>query len=89
MAVGALQAAAARGLRVPEDLSIVGFDDIMLAAHLRPGLTTVRQDKAGLGAAAGRAVLSHLGDDAGAPAPTMLDVELVVRGTTAGPAQGS
>lgn len=89
MAVGALQAAAARGLRVPEDLSIVGFDDIMLAAHLRPGLTTVRQDKAGLGAAAGRAVLSHLGDDAGVPAPTMLETELVVRGTTAGPAQGS
>jgi LacI family transcriptional regulator len=85
MAVGALQAAAARGLRVPEDVSIVGFDDIMLAAHLRPGLTTVRQDKAGLGAAAGRAVLAHVGEQAdGAPAEdtTTLPVELVVRGTT-------
>jgi LacI family transcriptional regulator len=89
MAVGALQAAAARGVRVPEDLSIVGFDDIMLAAHLRPGLTTVRQDKAGLGAAAGRSVLSLLGGDADQePAATTLDVELVVRGTT-GPPRGS
>ncbi|HWT95285.1 MAG TPA: LacI family DNA-binding transcriptional regulator [Solirubrobacteraceae bacterium] len=86
MAVGVLRAAAERGLKVPHDLSVVGFDDIMLAAHLHPGLTTVRQDKAGLGSAAGRAVLHALEHDVPAgPHVTTLDVELVVRGTTAPP----
>src|SRR3954454_11920003 len=61
MAVGAIRAAAERGLAVPRDLSVVGFDDILLAAHLQPGLTTLRQDKAGLGAAAARALLALIG----------------------------
>src|SRR5258708_12929970 len=43
MAYGVLEAAEERGLRVPEDLSLVGFDDIPLSAHTRPALTTVRQ----------------------------------------------
>jgi LacI family transcriptional regulator len=83
MAVGALRAAAAAGLRVPEDLSIVGFDDIMLAGHLQPGLTTLRQNKAGLGAAAARAVLDRIAGRADPPPAVTLPVELVVRGTTA------
>ena len=49
MAIGAMQAARARGLRVPEDLSIVGFDDIELAAIVTPALTTVRQPLAEMG----------------------------------------
>jgi LacI family transcriptional regulator len=48
-AVAAMQAARAAGRRLPEDLSIVGFDDIDLAEHLTPSLTTMRVDKAGLG----------------------------------------
>lgn len=48
-AVGALEAAAEHGLSVPEDLSIVGFDDIEAARSVRPALTTVRQDMQGLG----------------------------------------
>lgn len=88
MAVGVLRAAAERGLSVPGDLSVVGFDDIMLAAHLHPGLTTVRQDKAGLGSAAGRAVLHALEHRAAdGPHVTTLDVDLVVRGTTAPPTE--
>ena len=51
----------ARACSSPRDLSVIGFDDIMLAAHLQPGLTTLRQDKAGLGAAAARAVLALAG----------------------------
>ena len=88
MAVGALRAASERGMTVPHDLSVIGFDDIMLAAHLQPGLTTLRQDKAGLGTAAARALLAMNVDGAKlngdvAPAPTILPVQLVTRGTTA------
>jgi LacI family transcriptional regulator len=49
MAVGALQVARSRGLRVPEDLSIVGFDDTVEAAVTHPPLTTVRQPLSELG----------------------------------------
>jgi LacI family transcriptional regulator len=84
MAVGAYRAAREAGLDVPGDLSVTGFDDIVLAAHLHPPLTTVRQDKAGLGAAAARALLQQIDGDAAAP-PDSLPVELVVRSSTAPP----
>jgi LacI family transcriptional regulator len=86
MAVGALRAAADAGLRVPDDLSVVGFDDIMLAAHLQPGLTTLRQDKTGLGIAAARALLERISGTPDDPSTAVtLPIELVVRGTTAPP----
>jgi LacI family transcriptional regulator len=88
MAVGALRAASAAGARVPDDLSVVGFDDIMLAAHLEPALTTIRQDKAGLGAAAARALLARVdGPEEGVEEHLTLEVQLVERATTA-PARG-
>jgi DNA-binding LacI/PurR family transcriptional regulator len=43
MAVGAMQAIASRGLVVPDDIAVVGYDDVPVAAALRPQLTTVRQ----------------------------------------------
>jgi DNA-binding LacI/PurR family transcriptional regulator len=52
MALGALQAAQSLGLRIPEDLGIVGFDDIPEAAYFYPSLSTVRQDARRLGAMA-------------------------------------
>jgi DNA-binding LacI/PurR family transcriptional regulator len=52
MALGALQAARRLGLRVPEELGIVGFDDIPEAAYFYPPLTTVHQDARNLGAIA-------------------------------------
>jgi LacI family transcriptional regulator len=84
MALGAIRAAAEAGLTVPQDVSVVGFDDIQLADHMNPPLTTLRQDKAGLGAAAGTAVVRLA---AGEPAgePTVLPVELVERGSSAAP----
>ena len=48
-AAAAMQAARATGRRLPEELSIIGFDDIDLAEHLTPSLTTMHVDKAGLG----------------------------------------
>jgi LacI family transcriptional regulator len=87
MVLGALQAAADLGLAVPGDVSVVGFDDIQLAGHVNPPLTTVRQDKAGLGAAAGNALVRWI-DGAEAEPVTTLPVELVVRASTAPPREG-
>ena len=60
MAVGAMKAARDAGLDVPEDLAVVGFDDIQLASLLNPALTTIHQDKVGLGRAAARALLDQI-----------------------------
>jgi LacI family transcriptional regulator len=88
MAAGAARAAQERGLRVPGDVSLVGFDDIQLAALMQPALTTVRQDKAGLGVAAAAALEQMIADPAAAPPVVTLPVELVVRGSTAPPSGG-
>jgi LacI family transcriptional regulator, galactose operon repressor len=85
MAAGAVQAAREVGLRVPGDISIVGFDDVQLAQLLDPPLTTIRQDRAGLGAAAAGALLELVEDPDAAPPARTLPVELVVRGSTAAP----
>jgi LacI family transcriptional regulator len=84
MAVGAYRAARELGFEVPGDLSVIGYDDIILAAHLQPTLTTVRQDKEGLGAAAARVLLRQIDSDDTTPAAS-LPVELIVRGSTAPP----
>jgi DNA-binding LacI/PurR family transcriptional regulator len=80
-AAGALEAAGAAGLRVPDDLSIVGFDDTATAAAARPPLTTVRQPHEEKGAMAVRVLL----DGAPRGCRVVLPVELVVRSTTAPP----
>jgi LacI family transcriptional regulator len=85
MAVGAMQAGHERGLEVPGDLAVVGFDDIQIAPLVRPGLTTLRQDKAGLGGAAGEALIRMIEDPAVTPPILTLPVELVVRDSS-GPA---
>ena len=83
MAMGALKAASDLGLRVPEDVSLVGFDDHDLAGVF--GLTTVRQDPAWHGATAGRLLLS-VDDGPGAEVPHLLgETHLLVRRTTAPP----
>ena len=79
MAAGALRAVEEHGLSVPDDVALVGFDDIQLAAMMQPSLTTVRQDKIGLGSAAGEALLRMLDEADSAPPITTLPVELVVR----------
>ena len=83
MAMGALAAIAEAGLSVPGDVSLVGFDDDEPAPLLRPPLTTVRQNKRALGAAAGCGAdgADRLGERDAARA--LLPVELVVRESSA------
>jgi LacI family transcriptional regulator len=65
MALGALQAARARGLAVPGDLSVVGFDDFAVAALVAPALTTVRVPMREMGARAMRLLLEQMGRRSG------------------------
>jgi LacI family transcriptional regulator len=79
MAIGALQALASAGRRVPEDVALIGFDDIAICSALVPALTTIRMDRTRIGREA-VALLDRLASDpAGAHPPVLLDVELVVR----------
>jgi LacI family transcriptional regulator len=84
LAFGAMIEAEARGLAVPRDLSLVGFNDADYAAFLRPSLTTVRMQSAEIGLAAADHLLARM---AGQPAMrvTELDAELIIRGSTAPP----
>lgn len=86
MALGVYDALAARGLRVPEDVSVVGFDDMPEAQWARPALTTVRQPTAELGAVAVRRLLEIAGadgNDAGTRSHLELSTDLVIRASTA------
>ncbi|WP_410538806.1 LacI family DNA-binding transcriptional regulator [Streptomyces sp. KL2] len=88
MALGAIRAARQRGLAVPGDVSVIGFDDSPLIAFTDPPLTTIRQPVTAMGQAAVRALLEEIG---GTPAPHSEFVflpELVVRGSTASAPQG-
>jgi len=79
MAVGAIVAIEEAGLRVPEDIAVVGYDDSPFAAAMWPALTTVRQDALGLGMAAADSVLAML-DNADDPPPAVIfPTELVIR----------
>jgi LacI family transcriptional regulator, galactose operon repressor len=82
MALGAIRAAGDAGASVPVDVSVIGFDDMQLAGHMNPPLTTIRQDKAGLGAAAGSALVRLIeGELEAVTQSTVLPVELVQRGS--------
>lgn len=85
-ALGAMQEAARRGIRVPADLSVVGFDDVDLAAHGVPPLTTVAQPKREMGALAIDLLTERMAGTAPAwPVEHRLDCTLMVRASTAPP----
>ena len=79
VALGALTALRGAGLRVPDDVAVVGFDDIPLAAHAVPPLTTVRSPLLQMGEAAATLLLDLVDGTAHAATATLLPTELVVR----------
>ena len=83
MALGAIRAAHRRGLQVPRDLSVVGFDDSPLIAFTDPPLTTLRQPVAAMGNAAVRALVDEINGHAAPRSEYVFTAELVVRGSTA------
>jgi LacI family transcriptional regulator len=85
IALGVIETARARGLRVPEDLSVVGFDDTNLARMASPPLTTVRQPLREMGAAALRTALRLANGEKAESHHIELATELVVRASTAPP----
>ena len=82
MALGAIRAVQARGLRVPEDVSIVGFDDSTLMALTNPPLTTLRQPAAAIAHAAVHALVAEIAGEHTTRSPVVLAADLVVRGST-------
>ena len=84
-ALGAIRTITSLGLSVPEDISVIGFDDSFLMSHLRPGLTTVHQPVSAIVAAAVRSLFEALATPDYTPehADYVFSADLVVRATTA------
>jgi LacI family transcriptional regulator len=85
LAIGAMQAARERGLRIPEDISVVGFDDTFEASIVTPTLTTVRQPLAEMGRMAVALLVRMLHDQRIEALHVDLETKLVVRNSTAPP----
>ena len=84
MALGVLAACRDLGIRVPEQFSVVGFDDLASSRYLSPPLTTVSQPMREIGVRAARLLLAILGAE-DVPLQQTLDFSLVQRGSTAPP----
>lgn len=82
-AIGVIRAIHDAGLRVPEDISVIGFDDIVSAAYQKPSLTTVRQPLREMGSEGARMLLDAIANpETKAPAETVMEPELIVREST-------
>lgn len=79
MAVGAMRAVEEANLRVPEDISIIGFDDLPAASYGSNQLSTVRQNVPELGLRAVECLIEQIGDESIAPRSVMMDTELIIR----------
>ena len=84
-AIGAIRALVDHGLRVPQDVSVVGFDDIQSAAFHNPSLTTIHQPLNQMGVVAARILLQRIRGQASFPHSVPILPELVVRESTAAP----
>ena len=86
MAMGVLQTARRRQVNVPDDLSVVGFDDIRFARYTEPPLTTIAQPMRAIGEGTVRLLLAILHDDTVTPDSVTLPHTLITRASTAAPA---
>ena len=84
-AIGAIRAFVNHGLRVPEDVSVVGFDDIQEAAFYNPSLTTIRQPLHHMGTVAARILLQRIRGQATFPDAVPIHPEIVIRESTCPP----
>ena len=78
-AIGAIRALRDAGMSVPEDVAVIGFDDIPSAAYTSPSLTTIRQPLRRMGEIAAQTLLARLRDSDKAPAEVAVEPELIVR----------
>ncbi|WP_082233455.1 LacI family DNA-binding transcriptional regulator [Halobacillus massiliensis] len=81
MAIGAMRAAKELNIKIPEELSIIGYDDIPLAKYVSPSLTTISQDKYELGFQSARMLVSMLREKT-APEQSILETKLIKREST-------
>jgi DNA-binding LacI/PurR family transcriptional regulator len=88
IAIGFMQALHGAGIRVPHDVSVIGFDDTELCEMCSPGLTSVHVPLLEIGTMAAEALMRQIREEAVAPAATLLPTHVTVRGSTA-PALGS
>ncbi len=86
MALGALEAAHSLSIRVPEDLSIIGVDDIVIAAHVTPTLATIAVSKQRIAQEASRILLQQIQQPGTATQPVWLSPDLYLRESLAAPA---
>jgi len=82
IAVGAMQTIKEAGLNVPDDFSIVGFDDIEISQYLNPALTTIRQQKDEMGIEAANMVLEMINNPEKKVEAEIIDTEFVLRNST-------
>lgn len=87
VAIGLISGLEAAGLSVPHDISVIGFDDIEMAEYTVPSLTTIRQDRRGLGTRAAHLLLNRLTSASNLEAQRidLLDVTLTIRKSTTSP----
>jgi LacI family transcriptional regulator len=82
IAMGAIQAAQDAGLSVPDDVAVIGFDDVNVASTFSPGISTIRQPVQDKGAAAARLLLDLMHERVSGPQRVLLPTELIVREST-------
>jgi LacI family transcriptional regulator len=87
-AIGAIRALRDAGLRVPEDVSVIGFDDIQGAAYHTPSLTTIRQPLNSMGNTAARLLLQRIRGLKDYPEEVSIVPELIIRESTLPPNPG-
>ena len=81
IAIGAMKAFQAKGVRIPEDVAIIGFDDVPLAGFIDPPLTTVHVPKRYMGETAAKRLVEIIRDKGHSPVKTVIQTKLIIRGS--------